>query len=146
MGYVVAVGSDGRYRCGIISVTFDGGTSWDDTLIETYLDDIAFLDAEFGVAVTHNGLLLETYDGGVTWKKIESIGDKGNTNVSVYENALYILLLNGVIYRYERALVTTTRHSSVETKYKRMKYRQLITVNRKNGFNQITGMDLSGKK
>lgn len=98
--HIIAAGINGLYRCGIIETTFDGGITWHYTLAEPFIDYVSFLDPNYGVAVTNSKLLFETYDGGKMWQKIEIIGDESSVSVSVVENTMYILTINGKIYRY----------------------------------------------
>jgi photosystem II stability/assembly factor-like uncharacterized protein len=100
--HIVAVGVNGIYRCGIVDVTFDGGATWKDTMIETFLKSVAFCDSANGVAVAGDSLLIETSDGGRTWQKIENIGHESSVSASATGNTLYIQTTKGDIYRYDR--------------------------------------------
>jgi photosystem II stability/assembly factor-like uncharacterized protein len=103
--HIVAAGIAHIPRCGIIDVTCDSGKTWNYFLAQKalYINDIAFLNPQFGVAVSNgDSLFLETTDSGITWNPIKTIKSKGSTNVSVRGNVLYVLTLEGKIYIYEK--------------------------------------------
>ena len=125
--HIVVVGVDERYRCGVIDVTFDGGATWKDTLVDPFLDDVAFCDTMYGTAVAGDTLLIETHDGGMTWQKIEDIGHESSISVSATGNTLYILTTKGDLYRNDRS--TRTLISPARWEIKPREFGRYASVN-----------------
>ena len=99
--HIVAGGINSMHRCGFIEVTFDGGKTWKDTLVESFVDYVAFADSGNGVAAAGTGMILETHDGGKSWEKSEFFSNTLSKSAAVSENTIYVLSANGDIYRYK---------------------------------------------
>ena len=76
---IIAINDSVLYICGggsggAIKKSTDGGQTWDgpDTLLNTMLNDIAFWNADSGIAVGNDGIILRTVDGGTNWIQINS--------------------------------------------------------------------------
>ena len=68
---------------GNITYSLDDGKSWSEIKLDTYLDDIFFLNSSTGYAVGGNltaGRIFETTDGGNTWSSLDSLNGHSSTN------------------------------------------------------------------
>jgi photosystem II stability/assembly factor-like uncharacterized protein len=70
-----AVGYDYAGSRSLIVHTGDGGAHWDDQapMLDSYLWDVAFVNADTGFAISQDSLLLWTTDGGALWN-VTSLG------------------------------------------------------------------------
>lgn len=97
---LVAVGAHG-----IVIVSSDQGAKWIQSAAPTraMLTGVAFADAQHGWAVGHDGVILATTDGGVTWTH----QDKGDDLETVYLDVLFLDAQRGfVVGAYGKFLTT----------------------------------------
>lgn len=93
---VVAVGD-----MGLISYSDDNGKSWQQASVPTSLTLTAayFVDNKNGWAVGHDGILLQTTDGGVSWQKLHD----GN-----YFNEITLEAVTRIVADFEAELAEAT--------------------------------------
>jgi photosystem II stability/assembly factor-like uncharacterized protein len=97
---LVAVGDHG-----LVVLSRDNGRTWAQSLTPTraLLTGVSFPDAQHGWAVGHEGVILHTGDGGLTWQR----QDDGHVVENVYLDVLFIDPLHGfVVGAYGKFLAT----------------------------------------
>lgn len=100
-GQLVAVGDHGH-----VVISRDNGRTWTQSLTPTraLLTAVSFPDAQHGWAVGHDGVILHTSDGGLTWVR----QDDGRSRDNVYLDVLFRDPLHGfVVGAYGRFLTTS---------------------------------------
>ena len=99
-GKLVAVGDHGQ-----VVISGDNGRTWTQSLTPTraLLTGVSFPDPQHGWAVGHDGIILNTTDGGLTWHR----QDDGRGREDVYLDVLFRDSLHGfVVGAYGRFLTT----------------------------------------
>jgi photosystem II stability/assembly factor-like uncharacterized protein len=108
----IAVGGSGEYQ--VIKKTTDGGLTWRKIDISpiylgyySYFESVKFADSKNGVIAGHSGTILNTTDGGETWKLYSGFGEYEFEDVEFSDSKTgYITGSCGVILKTTDAGIT----------------------------------------
>lgn len=107
LGYLV--GGDDTSQT--IIKTTDGGYSWSiqKNMNGAILNSVYFFDANNGIAVGKNGLILKTNDGGNNWNTVVANGTAANRhfNKIIFQNSTSGIIVGGGDYEIQSILKTT---------------------------------------